>query len=436
VQKIDADGNFLWQENGVPVCTEYQVQQQIRIASDQNGGIILAWRDERMSHPESSNTRDDTSALFAQRISKDGQLLWDSTGVYVSKGMPMNGSNSDKVDAVQLISHKNGSASITWRSLDNQVYLQRLDSLGNRKLNNGLAMPLVNVQYKLFYRFATLGDMAGGIFLTYIDNSSGDYVLYGLHVDSSGSKDWMNRPLAAAVGYKDLTFHPVLPYICSDDNGGFIITWMDSRNDVGDVYITRVKRTGFPHPVELLSFSATVTGATVDLQWCTASETNNHGFAVERSFNSSDWQHLGFVAGNGTTTRSQHYSFSDPIGPKHIAERISYYRLRQEDYDGSYEYSPVKSVIIGEAPVVPTLYSIYPNPVVDEAAMRFSLPEDMDVGIRVVSTLGVTVHETGMKQYPAGAHTATLPMENLASGFYYVQIHTKLGMLSQVMIKQ
>ena len=86
-------------------------------------------------------------------------------------------------------------------------------------------------------------------------------------------------------------------------------------------------------PVELTSFVASVNENSVTLNWTTATETNNLGFEVQRN-SGSDYQAIGFVTGNGTTTETQEYSFTD------IVTTGSYsYRLKQVDYDGTFSYS-------------------------------------------------------------------------------------------------
>ena len=89
-------------------------------------------------------------------------------------------------------------------------------------------------------------------------------------------------------------------------------------------------------PVELVSFSANVENDNVQLRWLTATETNNSGFEIERSHTSTplsmtDWEKIGFVEGNGTTTEQHSYSFTD----KNLSTGKYSYRLKQIDFDGT-----------------------------------------------------------------------------------------------------
>ena len=110
-------------------------------------------------------------------------------------------------------------------------------------------------------------------------------------------------------------------------------------------------------PVELLSFTATEEEGKVILNWATATELNNDFFEIQRSETGEDWGVIGNVDGNGTINETINYNFTDD----RPFYGTSYYRLRQVDFDGQFEYSPVQSATIelhGQRMEV----SIYPNP--------------------------------------------------------------------------
>ncbi len=117
-----------------------------------------------------------------------------------------------------------------------------------------------------------------------------------------------------------------------------------------------------PLPVELLFVKAIVTEAQlVKILWATASETNNKGFEIEKSSDGIDWTYTGYVEGNGTTSESHNYSFTDPSPPF----PNGYYRLKQIDFDGAYEYSKIVSVKGEWSDNV----IVYPNPFEDHLTM-------------------------------------------------------------------
>ncbi len=97
-----------------------------------------------------------------------------------------------------------------------------------------------------------------------------------------------------------------------------------------------------PLPVTLISFTGKRTDANhVGLTWETSSETNNAGFDIERSLTAAaNFEKVGYVDGGGTVSTDKNYAFFD----QNSSENISYYRLKQLDYDGTFEYSRIIAV--------------------------------------------------------------------------------------------
>jgi autotransporter-associated beta strand protein len=110
---------------------------------------------------------------------------------------------------------------------------------------------------------------------------------------------------------------------------------------------------GGPLPVELTKFTGTLTKGIASLIWQTSSELNNKGFEVELSNNGNDFRKVGFVKGAGTTNQIQNYTFDCLVN-----QAIVYFRLRQLDVDGKFNYSPV----IALRQVNAQTASISPNP--------------------------------------------------------------------------
>ena len=137
-----------------------------------------------------------------------------------------------------------------------------------------------------------------------------------------------------------------------------------------------------PITCEFTSFAAKVSGKIVNLNWSTATETNNKGFEVQRKLNGTDFVVVGFIQGKGTTTQVQSYSFVD-----NTAEAGSYqYRLKQIDLDGSYKYSSVVEVNLN--PTEFNLAQNYPNPFNPSTTISFSLAKESNVNLKVFDLLG------------------------------------------------
>jgi hypothetical protein len=169
-------------------------------------------------------------------------------------------------------------------------------------------------------------------------------------------------------------------------------------------------------PVELTSFAATVNEREITLHWSTATETNNLGFDIERS-TGSVFQKVGYVAGFGTSTETHNYSFVDGS----LNKGNYSYRLKQVDYDGSFEYSDVVEVVV----TVPDVYSLqqnYPNPFNPGTTIDFSLAVNSNVKLTVFNILGQEVVNLVNGNLPAGQKSIKFDASNLNSGVYFYKV--------------
>jgi len=174
-----------------------------------------------------------------------------------------------------------------------------------------------------------------------------------------------------------------------------------------------------PIPVELTSFSASVAGNNVILEWATATELNNLGFDVERRTHDSVFEVVGFVGGSGSTTEPRNYSFTD----SKISSGSYTYRLKQIDYDGSFEYSDEVKVDV-TTPSVYALEQNYPNPFNPSTSINFSMGEPGIVKLSLYNLLGQEVKLLVNEFKEAGPHTITFDASSLTSGAYFYTLET------------
>jgi subtilisin family serine protease len=175
-------------------------------------------------------------------------------------------------------------------------------------------------------------------------------------------------------------------------------------------------------PVELTSFKVDVSRNDVLLEWSTATETNNNGFELQRAFlhdefGKSPFSPVIFIEGNGTTTETKDYFYSD----KQLNPGVYYYRLKQIDLDGSFTFSQEISVEVS----VPTEFSLmqnYPNPFNPMTTIEYSLAEQADVKLIIYSILGEHVATLINMTKNAGYHKYYLNSTGLPSGTYIYQI--------------
>ncbi|MCO6446562.1 MAG: T9SS type A sorting domain-containing protein [Ignavibacterium album] len=187
-------------------------------------------------------------------------------------------------------------------------------------------------------------------------------------------------------------------------------------------------------PVELASFTASVSENSVTLNWLTATELSNLGFEIQRQ-NSDDknqnmeWTKIGFVPGFGTTTEPKSYSFIDSK-----LETGNYnYRLKQIDLDGSFAYSNTINIKI-EQPFVFTLDQNYPNPFNPVTSIQYAIANKQFVKLIVYDVLGNEIAVLVNEEKPAGKYEVSWNASNLASGVYIYRLQSGLFVSSKKMM--
>lgn len=182
-------------------------------------------------------------------------------------------------------------------------------------------------------------------------------------------------------------------------------------------------------PVELVSFSASVKQNRVELQWNTATEIDNYGFEVERKQvqpnpplqGEGGFNKVGFVEGNGTTNAPKEYSFTDD----NVPSGNYFYRLKQIDRDGKFEYSHEVEITVGSAPKEFSLSQNYPNPFNPTTTISFTLQVSGLTTLKIYDTIGREVTTLINEKLEAGVvHQKIFSAQNLGSGIYFARLHS------------
>jgi hypothetical protein len=160
-------------------------------------------------------------------------------------------------------------------------------------------------------------------------------------------------------------------------------------------------------PVEFLGLSATPTPQGVELNWATASESNNNYFTVERLAEGS-WQTVGEVAGAGTSTAQTNYQYTD-AQPVYTLGKTAY-RIRQTDYDGTYSFSNTVEIF---QPATEELIRVYPNPA------QHTLYVQAPAGARV------TLHDVnGREVLNSTPENGQVSLQGVEPGVYTCRVQT------------
>ncbi len=168
-------------------------------------------------------------------------------------------------------------------------------------------------------------------------------------------------------------------------------------------------------PVELISFTARATTASIALNWQTASEENNAGFEIERSTDGKNFTFIGFEKGIGTTAELQNYSFEDK---ETRAGQRYYYRLKQIDFDGAFEYSDIVQTEI-EGKSLNVAFS--PNPSQGKTQLDLFADSRGQLSINIFDASGKEILNT-VQEVEKGDQRISLDLAGLPKGLYFAKI--------------
>jgi len=184
-----------------------------------------------------------------------------------------------------------------------------------------------------------------------------------------------------------------------------------STADLSNEFFIGTKRINSLLPIELINFKAMCDSRKVNLNWTTASEANNDYFTIERSGGKINWEIIGTVGGAGNNTQILNYSLIDaePL------QDVSYYRLKQTDFDGLFEYSSIVAVTCENNDF--STINIYPNP--NTGSFTIDGVKQNTVLI-IFNTIGEKITEQNISSEKTEIHLSNFP-----SGIYFVQISSE-----------
>ncbi|MFO7889036.1 MAG: Ig-like domain-containing protein, partial [bacterium] len=274
LQHIDKNGLIDWVETGIKICTEDTTQQEVKLVSDNTGGVFAVWKDKRSDEgdiyaqyfdsngnrkwadtgkavttasglqsnykPICTNNgdliiawKDDRNGnldIYAQKISKTGIAEWTSNGIaIVTENSDQHHANIEKCGIYYII---------TWtdkRNDSGDIYAQLIDENGNAQwTDNGIVVSdAANTQDGS--RIAE--SCSSSVIISWWDSRSGGYDIYAQRIDSLGNQLWTT----VVNNYNNYQY---LPDITADGAGGAFIVWWDSRFDYYDLYSQHIDKNG------------------------------------------------------------------------------------------------------------------------------------------------------------------------------------------------
>lgn len=214
---------------------------------------------------------------------------------------------------------------------------------------------------------------------------------------NGGSKDGFDIATA--------TYDPGLQIYLGGDKDGFAVAVLGEPG------------TEVPLPVELLYFKAKSLKGEVQLVWATASEINNDHFVIERSKDAVEWLPLDSVDGAGNSSVEQHYVDvdDDPL------TGVSYYRLKQVDFDGNFSHSNVVTVTFEKTEEI----SLFPNPTKGHINVAIRSDEGESIYISVYDAQGKQMMNEEI-MLTEGINLINRRIRG-AKGMYFIKIMTSSG---------
>lgn len=356
--------------------------------------------------------------------SQPGGWDFDVPGISRCNGLPITACDTSRT-------FTRGNIYILWGDqrfgTDNSdVFISKSTNGGNTwlpamKVNND------NTTRHQFFPWLTIDQTTGHLFVIFYDRRNTTGAATDVYVAKSidGGESFENFKVSQS------SFTPTASVFFGDYtniaafNRNVYPVWMRMDGTNLSVWTAIINDSSAVVPVELTNFTSSFENGKIKLSWETVSETNNKGFEIQRSLTQTlskgeglnDWKTIGFVGGSGTKTEKQFYFFIDEPS----ANGIYLYRIKQIDFDGSYEYSNVIEVnFVTQKSFV--LYQNYPNPFNPSTTFGYYVPSPSKVTIKVFDALGSEVTILVNEQKQSGLHEVTFNAAKLPSGLYLCQM--------------
>jgi hypothetical protein len=207
----------------------------------------------------------------------------------------------------------------------------------------------------------------------------------------------------------------------------FFITAYSNPNGGGSVCgganATVVTSPFIPLPIDLISFKIENEKAHSKLVWITASEINNDYFTVEKSKDGYQWEPIATITGAGNSTKETRYEY--PLDEIHL-KHDTYWRMKQTDYDGKFDYSDV--LFVKGLKALSDYAEIYPNPAQNTLYIKTNEPKSETNYIKISDMTGKLI-----KTYQE--YVTELDIHDLMPGLYTIEMQNEKGSIKKIFNK-
>lgn len=384
-QRINADGNLMWDTNGILVCAAVNNQINPGIVSDGKGGAFISWDDQRKP----------THAIYAQRINSLGIPYWQADGIPVcaNSNDPAGGSKIAATDEGEaIVAWTNGSAGGTWN-----IYAQKLNLEKVVWATNGVPIcdaPLSQTNPEL------VANGSGGAIICWRDTRRGisnEQDIYAQSVSTGGVVNWQKNGIPVCTEPKNPAAKQKM---VSDGNGGAIIAWEDYRNDkFPDIYAQKVNKGGGsewePNGVAVCIAPSYQMAATL--------AEDGKGGAI-----------IAWADYRNSSTFVIYTQYINPNGKLGVITSVNPNLTSENIY----------------------LEQNYPNPWKNSTVVRLNLPNALKIRLSMYNTFGQQTVQIFEGQLPAGKHEFKLNKNKLTPGTYFYRLQAENTIITRKMILQ
>lgn len=388
-----------------------------------DGGFMLAGSSNSTQSGDHSQSSQGVNDFWVVRIDSLGNKLWDqryggtdddflieitrsNDGGFLMGGFSFSGIGGDKTQDC-------------WGQSD--VWMVKIDSTGVKQWDVRFGAS------KMDRSRSVIQTLDGGYFIgaytnslqegDITDPSRGVYDGWGIKIDSNGNKQWDKRYGGSADDHWHLAMqlsdgdYILLGHSQSDISGDKSQSCFGSD----DIWMLKLELITVL-PIELAQFDVQPKNSGALLEWTTLSENDNNYFAIQRSLDAENFDSIGMVRGQGTSSVIHDYSYFDEDPPFQTV----YYRLKQVDYNGNCKFSVVKAVNLPSENSSHTLtYSVYPNPATNYLVLEDRETANTDVVLEIRNTVGLLVFSTTIR---GASNSQQIQLPELAAGIYTLNI--------------
>jgi len=345
----------------------------------------LAYMDLALTAHDESGTRLSKDEAFSLYFRSDATDEWDRYDA--SKRLPLG----DTWAALAFPGTKNGEA--TLKAQESRPYRDSVQVVDVKLIQKNMPPATYTISVQRWYSVPadwSLRLRSEALDTTFVIDDAADTVSFKLGASSSTAN---TRKEGTRAKKTDTTHVPM-------------------EGEVGPISSTL--------PVELTSFSAKLQRTRATLQWQTATETNNSGFAIQHKSPSpdrSDWTRIGFVQGAGTTSQPHSYQYTHSS----LAPGPHLFRLKQIDHDGTTHLSD--SIRVLRKTQTAFELTSAPNPFRNRLTVSIAVSSSQPVTVQLFDVLGRAVQKTGPINLPANSpRRIQFDGERLSPGHYLLRV--------------